>query len=144
MVNDFEEIKGRLDIRAVIMDVTGIAMKGPHLESCPFCGGHECFSFPNELAYKCFQCDEPSGGDVFTFLQRYENLTPAESLARAAAIAGYQLKAKPVPGQKPVPGAEFQMMKGLGHFPMTEHPEAFLEYLRPALARLRTKTENHA
>jgi pimeloyl-ACP methyl ester carboxylesterase len=28
-------------------------------------------------------------------------------------------------------------MKGLGHFPMTENPEAFLEYLRPALAKLR-------
>jgi pimeloyl-ACP methyl ester carboxylesterase len=35
-----------------------------------------------------------------------------------------------------IPGAQFQMMKGLGHFPMTENPEAFLEYLRPALARL--------
>jgi len=28
-------------------------------------------------------------------------------------------------------------MKGLGHFPMTENPEAFLEYLRPALETLR-------
>jgi len=28
------------------------------------------------------------------------------------------------------------MMKGLGHFPMIENPEVFLEYLRPALARL--------
>ncbi len=38
-----------------------------------------------------------------------------------------------------IPGAEFQMMKGLGHFPMTENPEAFLNYLRPALARLRSR-----
>jgi pimeloyl-ACP methyl ester carboxylesterase len=30
-------------------------------------------------------------------------------------------------------------MKGLGHFPMTENPEAFLEYLRPALATLQQK-----
>jgi pimeloyl-ACP methyl ester carboxylesterase len=36
-----------------------------------------------------------------------------------------------------IPGAEFRMMKGLGHFPMTEDPEAFLEYLRPALEKLR-------
>ena len=36
-----------------------------------------------------------------------------------------------------IPGAQFQMMKGLGHFPMTENPEAFLEYLKPALAQLR-------
>ena len=39
-----------------------------------------------------------------------------------------------------IPGAEFRMMKGLGHFPMTENPEAFLEFLRPALARMRSKT----
>ena len=38
-----------------------------------------------------------------------------------------------------IPGAEFREMKGLGHFPMTENPEAFLEYLRPALARLRAR-----
>ena len=38
-----------------------------------------------------------------------------------------------------IPGAEFNMMKGLGHFPMTENPEAFLEYLRPALAQLRAR-----
>jgi pimeloyl-ACP methyl ester carboxylesterase len=36
-----------------------------------------------------------------------------------------------------IPGAEFQMLQGLGHFPMTENPDVFLEYLRPALARLR-------
>jgi pimeloyl-ACP methyl ester carboxylesterase len=38
-----------------------------------------------------------------------------------------------------IPGAQFQMMKRLGHFPMTENPEAFLEYLRPALAQLRAQ-----
>jgi pimeloyl-ACP methyl ester carboxylesterase len=43
-----------------------------------------------------------------------------------------------------IPGAEFRMMKGLGHFPMTEDPEGFLEYLRPALARMRAGVENRA
>ena len=41
-----------------------------------------------------------------------------------------------------IPGAEFQMMKGLGHFPMTENPEPFLEYVRPALARLKSYAES--
>jgi len=27
-------------------------------------------------------------------------------------------------------------MKGLGHFPMSENPEAFLGYLRPVLAEI--------
>lgn len=40
-----------------------------------------------------------------------------------------------------IPGAEFHVMSGLGHFPMTENPEAFLDYLRPALARLRAHRE---
>ena len=36
-----------------------------------------------------------------------------------------------------IPGADFQVMRGMGHFPMAENPELFLEYLRPALAKLR-------
>ncbi|MEK6243328.1 MAG: alpha/beta hydrolase [Pseudomonadota bacterium] len=35
-----------------------------------------------------------------------------------------------------IPGAEFEVMRGIGHFPMAENPELFLEYLRPALGRL--------
>jgi pimeloyl-ACP methyl ester carboxylesterase len=35
-----------------------------------------------------------------------------------------------------IPGAEFEVMRGMGHFPMAENPELFLTYLRPALARL--------
>lgn len=36
-----------------------------------------------------------------------------------------------------IPGAEFEVMRGMGHFPMAENPELFLKYLRPALAKLR-------
>jgi pimeloyl-ACP methyl ester carboxylesterase len=39
-----------------------------------------------------------------------------------------------------IPGAEFEVMRGIGHFPMAENPELFLEYLRPALARLRARS----
>jgi pimeloyl-ACP methyl ester carboxylesterase len=35
-----------------------------------------------------------------------------------------------------IPGAQFTEMRGLGHFPMAEDPEAFLAYLRPVLARI--------
>lgn len=37
---------------------------------------------------------------------------------------------------KAIPGATFQEMPGLGHFPMAEDPERFLGYLRPLLASL--------
>lgn len=36
-----------------------------------------------------------------------------------------------------VKGAKLTVMKGLGHFPMSESPEAFLGYLRPVLREIR-------
>lgn len=36
-----------------------------------------------------------------------------------------------------VKGARFVVMKNLGHFPMSENPEAFLGYLRPVLEEIR-------
>jgi pimeloyl-ACP methyl ester carboxylesterase len=36
-----------------------------------------------------------------------------------------------------VKGVRFVSMKDLGHFPMSENPEAFLAYLRPVLAEIR-------
>lgn len=38
-----------------------------------------------------------------------------------------------------VKGAKFTIMKGLGHFPMSENPEAFLGYLRPVLEEIRSR-----
>ncbi len=38
-----------------------------------------------------------------------------------------------------VRGAKFTRMKGLGHFPMSENPEAFLGYLRPVLEDIRSR-----
>ena len=37
-----------------------------------------------------------------------------------------------------VAGSEVTIMQGLGHFPMSEHPERFLTYLLPVLERIRT------
>ena len=38
-----------------------------------------------------------------------------------------------------VKGAKFTAMKGLGHFPMSENPEAFLRYLRPVLTEIASR-----
>ena len=48
--------------------------------------------------------------------------TPEETLAVAASI----------------PGAEVTIMKGLGHFPMSENPEAFIGHLLPVLDKIRS------
>ena len=39
-----------------------------------------------------------------------------------------------------IPGAKVTIMKGLGHFPMSENPEAFLSYLRPVLEEIKDLT----
>jgi pimeloyl-ACP methyl ester carboxylesterase len=36
-----------------------------------------------------------------------------------------------------IPGARFQAMPELGHFPMVENPQRLMDYLRPELDRLR-------
>jgi pimeloyl-ACP methyl ester carboxylesterase len=38
---------------------------------------------------------------------------------------------------KSIPGSEVTIMKGLGHFPMSENPTEFLQYLLPVLANIR-------
>ena len=39
-----------------------------------------------------------------------------------------------------IKGAKMTLMKGLGHFPMSENPDAFLAYLRPILDEIRSTT----
>ena len=38
-----------------------------------------------------------------------------------------------------IPGSTWTEMKGVGHFPMSENPEAFIRYITPVLARIRAR-----
>ena len=52
----------------------------------------------------------------------------------------YDWSSTPAMGQalaSAVPGATFRMMPGVGHFPMSEDPARFREYLMPLLAEIR-------
>ena len=40
---------------------------------------------------------------------------------------------------KQIPGAKAVLMEGLGHFPMSEHPDRFREYILPVLNEIRTR-----
>ena len=91
MTNDYERIKERLDLLSVIAQDTGLKMKGHHLEECPFCQGHACFSI-KDGHYKCFQC--AAAGDVFTFLETFHKIDKSEALKKAARIAGVELAEK--------------------------------------------------
>lgn len=90
-MSDFDKVKQVASILDIITGESGLQMKGKHLEECPFCGGHECFSINEaERFYKCFQCN--NGGDVFTFMETYHNVSKVESLVRTAQIAGVRIE----------------------------------------------------
>ena len=38
-----------------------------------------------------------------------------------------------------IPGAFYRTMEGLGHFPMSEDPARFLDYVRPVLEEIRAR-----
>ena len=54
----------------------------------------------------------------------------------------YDWSSTPTMGQAladAVPGATFRMMPGLGHFPMSEDPQRFREYILPVLDEIRSR-----
>lgn len=42
-----------------------------------------------------------------------------------------------------IKGSEVTIMPGVGHFPMSENPEGFLDYLRPALDKIRSAEKQY-
>jgi pimeloyl-ACP methyl ester carboxylesterase len=41
---------------------------------------------------------------------------------------------------KSIPGSEVTIMKGLGHFPMSENPQEFLKHLLPVLEKIKGRS----
>ena len=91
--SDIDEVRSRINIAEVIGDYVTLksagvgSMKG----LCPF-HDERSPSFhvrPQVGFYHCFGCGE--GGDVFTFLQKMDHTTFAESVERLAARLGYSL-----------------------------------------------------
>ncbi|HIQ37402.1 MAG TPA: DNA primase [Desulfocapsa sulfexigens] len=92
-MNDFTRIKQVLDLNITIPAETGLSMGKSHLEKCPFCDGHTCFSIhKNTETFTCFQCD--LSGDVFDFIKEYHGYSENESLKYAANLANIPLKQK--------------------------------------------------
>jgi len=88
-----EEIKSRLDIVEVISEYIPLRKAGQNYKAlCPF-HTEKTPSFmvsPTRQIYHCFGCG--SGGDVFTFLIKYENLSFEEAADVLAKKAGVTLK----------------------------------------------------
>jgi len=88
-----DEIKTRLDIVDLISEYVNLKKAGQNWKGlCPF-HTEKTPSFtvsPAKQIFHCFGCG--SGGDIFTFLTRYESLTFPEALKILATRAGVTIK----------------------------------------------------
>jgi DNA primase len=99
--NTLEDIKNRLDIVDLISEYISLKKAGQNWKGlCPF-HAEKTPSFtvsPAKQIFHCFGCN--TGGDIFSFLTRYENLTFPEALNVLAKRAGVELKTRPGTVQK--------------------------------------------
>jgi len=99
--NTLEDIKNRLDIVDFISEYISLKKAGQNWKGlCPF-HTEKTPSFtvsPAKQIFHCFGCN--TGGDIFSFLTRYENLTFPEALNVLAKRAGVELKMRPGAVQK--------------------------------------------
>jgi len=102
MPGDFDTVKERVDIvqvigeHGVILKKSGRGFTG----LCPF-HSEKTPSFHLNVdtrSYKCFGCAE--SGDVFTFLEKIDGLTPAEALKVLAERAGVELTSRRDPAEQ--------------------------------------------
>jgi DNA primase len=102
MPGDFDTVKERVDIvqligeHGVVLKKSGRGFTG----LCPF-HSEKTPSFHVNVetrSYKCFGCSE--SGDVFTFLEKIDGLTPAEALKTLAERAGVELTSRRDPAEQ--------------------------------------------
>lgn len=90
-----EEVRQRNDVVDVISSYVNLKRAGSnYVGLCPF-HNEKTASFsvsPGKQMYYCFGCG--AGGNVFTFLMEYENLTFVEALEQLAEKAGMELPQK--------------------------------------------------
>lgn len=93
MDTQVEDIKLKTDIVSVIGERVELKKAGRNFKaSCPF-HGERTASFmvsPELQIFKCFGCGE--GGDVFTFLEKFEGMEFSEALKYLAEKAGIKIK----------------------------------------------------
>src|SRR3989304_5104504 len=92
-MDQVEEVKSKVDIFEFISSYVPLKKMGRNMGGlCPF-HSEKTPSFmvsPERQSYKCFGCGE--GGDVFTFLQRYEGMSFLEALESLATRVGIRLE----------------------------------------------------
>lgn len=90
--NQVEEVKSKIDIVTIIGERIDLKKAGRNYKaSCPF-HGEKTASFmvsPELQIFKCFGCAE--GGDVFSFLEKFEGMEFSEALKYLAERVGVKL-----------------------------------------------------
>lgn len=97
-----EEVRARTDIVDVVSIYTRLRKQGKRYSGlCPFhTEKNASFSVvPDMGVYRCFSCGEK--GDVFTFVQKKENLTFVEALEWLARRAGVPFERRAVANEPP-------------------------------------------
>ena len=91
-----DEVKQKTDIASVISQYIALKKAGRNLVGlCPFHGERNpsFFVYPEQQSWHCFGCN--TGGDVFSFLMKQENLDFGETLRLLAQRAGVTLPSRP-------------------------------------------------
>ncbi len=91
-----DEVKQKTDIASVISQYLALKKAGRNLVGlCPFHGERNpsFFVYPEQQSWHCFGCN--TGGDVFSFLMKKENLDFGEALRLLAQRAGVIIPTQP-------------------------------------------------
>ena len=135
-MSQINQVKEATDIITVINERLPLQRSGLNYRAnCPFHGEKTPSFFVNETMqrYKCFGCGE--SGDVFTFLEKYESMTFAESLQYLADQAGITLEKQtrnPEDDQRDKLLAVLDLAKEYYHFLLEKHSagEVARKYLK--------------
>ncbi len=90
--SEINQIRQNADIVDIISDYLPLTKKGKnYVTICPFHDDHtpSMVVSPEKQIFNCFTCR--TGGNVFAFLMKYENVSYAEAIAIVAKKIGYNL-----------------------------------------------------
>lgn len=125
MNDQIARVKDQTDIVALVGEHVKLTKAGSNFKGlCPFHSERtpSFFVNPSMQRYMCFGCHET--GDVFTFLEKYDNMTFAESLRLLAKRAGIELaeyRESPEDQKRERILAALSLAREYYHYLLTEH-----------------------